>query len=341
MNRLPHVLVTTLALALLGGGGFAVAPAAADSDGSGHATHGPKGHGRPATYTLNGDPDDPSGSKFEGIGVDTRRGTFYVSEVTGGEIHRGDVRRQETEVWLEGDGMDGRFTARGITVDRQGRVFIAGGPNGIAQPDAPDVWVYDRHGRLLASFDLGDPDAFVNDVAIGPDGAAYFTDSNDPQIFRVSRDHGSWSAELWTDASATITRQEGFNLGGIVVAPDRRSLVVAQGNVGALWRFDLGTKQVTRIDTGSADLTGADGLVLKGRSLIVVRNFPRVLTTLRLGRDARAATLRSEVATDPDRVFTTAKILRGRLLLVDSHFDEPVGLPPYEVVALRLADLKR
>ena len=128
----------------------------------------------------------------------------------------------------------------------------------------------------------------------------------------------------------------GFNLGGIVVSPDRRSLVVAQGNAGILWRFDLRTAQATRIDTGPADLRNADGLVRRGCTLWVVRNFDRVLTTLRLDRDARSAALLAETATDPSRVFTTAKIAHGRLLLVDSKFDEPVAAPPYEVVAMRL-----
>ena len=74
--------------------------------------------GRPDSYLLTG---DPGGSKFEGIGADTRAGTFYVSEVTGGEIHRGTARSSVTEEWLPGDGTDGRFTARGITVDRDGK----------------------------------------------------------------------------------------------------------------------------------------------------------------------------------------------------------------------------
>ena len=45
--------------------------------------------GRPSAYELTG---DEGGSKFEGIGIDRHERTFYVSEVTGGEIHRGDVR---------------------------------------------------------------------------------------------------------------------------------------------------------------------------------------------------------------------------------------------------------
>ena len=43
-----------------------------------------------------------------------------------GEIHRGWAGRAQTEQWLAGDGTDGRFTARGITVDAQGRVVPAG-----------------------------------------------------------------------------------------------------------------------------------------------------------------------------------------------------------------------
>lgn len=283
------------------------------------------------TYELTG---DAGGSKFEGIGYDDRAGRFYVSETTGGEIHRGSVRSDRAVEWLPGDGADGRWTARGVTVDSRGRVYVAGGPNGIDHPGAPDLWVYDRSGRLLAALRTGVPNAFLNDLAIGPDGAAYVTNSNAPQVFRVAERRGRWTIRTWADATGTIPVSTGFNLGGIVVSPDRRALVVAQGNVGALWRFDLHTGGVTPIATGGADLVNADGLVLSGNRLWVVRNFSRVLTTLRISGDGRAAQLTSAVATDPDRVFTTAKLVQDRLLLVDSKFDEPVAQPPYQVVAL-------
>lgn len=101
----------------------------------------------PSAYQLTG---DAGGSKFEGIGADKRRGLYYVSEVTGGEIHRGQVRSAHTEEWLAGDGTDGRFTTRGITTDWAGNVYIAGGPNGLGN-DRPDLWVYSRSGELLAA----------------------------------------------------------------------------------------------------------------------------------------------------------------------------------------------
>ncbi|MGG5259091.1 SMP-30/gluconolactonase/LRE family protein [Phycicoccus avicenniae] len=286
-------------------------------------------HARPTSYTLTG---DPGGSKFEGIGADTRRGLFYVSEVTGGEIHRGSARSARTEEWLAGDGTDGRFTARGITVDRAGRVYVAGGPNGIGQPDRPDLWVYSPSGRLLAALRAPGDDVFLNDVAIGPDGAAYFTNSNAPQVYRVAQSRGGWTVSRWADATGTVPQLEGFNLGGIVVSADRSALVVAQGTTGRLWRFALRDGSVSEVATGGADLTGADGLVRQGHRLLVVRNFQRFVATLTLTVDGRRAGLVSQRPTDPTRVLTTAKVLRGRILFVDSKFDETVATPPYEVV---------
>lgn len=291
----------------------------------------PTASARPTTYEL---PGDPGGSKFEGIGYDARSQSYYVSETTGGEIHRGQLRSSTATEWLRGDGTDGRWTARGVTVDSQGRVYVAGGPNGIDHPGAPDLWVYARDGRLLAALRTGVPNAFLNDLVIGPDGAAYVTNSNAPQVFRVAEKRGQWTIRTWADATATIPTASGFNLGGIVLSPDRRALVVAQGNIGKLWRFDLRTGRVTPVDTGTADLVNADGLVQSGGALWVVRNFSRVLTTLELSNDGRTAQLVSAIPTDPSRVLTTAKLAQGRLLLVDSKFDEPTAQPPYEVITM-------
>ena len=160
----------------------------------------------------------------------------------------------------------------------------------------------------------------------------YFTNSNAPQIFRVAPSGDGYTAELWVDASDTITTDVGFNLGGIVTSPDRSALIVAQGNASRLWRFDLTDRSVTQVDTGSVDLLDADGLVLRGTRLTVVRNFSRVVTTLRVAADGTSARLVRERDTDPARVLTTAKVLRGRILYVDSKFDETVAAPPYDVV---------
>ncbi|MER6970150.1 gluconolaconase [Nocardioides sp. NPDC000445] len=303
--------------------------------GMGTAASAAEGDGRPASYLLEGDPSAQGGSKFEGIGVDPESGRFYVSEVTGGEIQRGSADRAQAEEWLAGDGTDGRYTARGITVDDEGRIYIAGGPNGTGN-DRPDLWVYSPEGELLAALRVPDNNAFLNDVAIGPDGAAYFTNSNDPTIIRVAEGASGWEANEWADGGSLITRQEGFNLGGIVLSQDRSAFVVAQGTTGQLWRFSVATGEVSEIDTDGANLRNADGLIAQGRDLAVVRNFDKQLVHLELNPSATSAELVSSRATDPDRVFTTGKLLDGRLLLVDSHFDEQTAQGPYEIVTARM-----
>ncbi|MBD3941237.1 SMP-30/gluconolactonase/LRE family protein [Microbacterium sp. NEAU-LLC] len=308
------VAATTLGLA----GIAAAAPAVA-------APGNDAGNGRPSSYALTG---DAAGSRFEGIGADERRGVFYVSEVTGGEIHRGTVGSSATEEWLP-EGADGRFTARGITVDAAGNVYIAGGPNGLGT-GRPDVWVYSPEGELLAALRMPADDVFVNDVAIGPDGAAYFTDSNDARIYRVADAGAGFTAAVWADASDVIDRAAGFNLGGIVLSTDRSAFVVAQGNVGKMWRFGF-DGSVNEIVVRGADLVNADGLVRQGSTLTVVRNFSHALTTLRVTADGAGATLVADEATAADKVFTTAKTLHGRILFVESEFGPDAPTPPYQV----------
>jgi SMP-30/Gluconolactonase/LRE-like region len=298
--------------------------------------HGDGGRDLPASYTLSGDAE---GSRFEGIDV-TRRGTFYVTEVTGGEIHRGEVDEEGTEIWQDArDALaDGRTTAVGIATDRRGRVYVAGGGNRTDKDStAPDFWVYADDGELLTSLRMPvDGPLFLNDVVVAPDGAAYVTDSTSPRVFRIAREDGEWTATLWAaaDAAGAPVQGTGFGLNGIEVAPDGESLVVVKTNTGELWRYDLETAEPTRIDIGKADVTFGDGLVVKGRTLVVVRNMPHRLGYLRLDRHATRAEFVTEVQTDPARLLTTADVVDGHLLLVDSQFDEEPATQDSEVVVL-------
>lgn len=269
-----------------------------------------------------------AGILLEGIGYDQQRETFYVSGVNdGGRIYRGRLDEKALEVWLPG-GADGRTTARGIDVDDMGRVFIAGGPSG-------RLWVVSPGGATLAS--LTTPaGTFLNDVWVAPDGAAYFTDSNQPRIWRVAQGTGgTWQATLWLDASATIpVVLPGFNLGGIVATPNGRYLLVAQGTTGRLWRIDLATKEVTPVDLGTASLVNADGIVLRGHKMWVVQNFARQISELRLAGDWASARLVSVTPTPANRTFTTAKLARGRLLIVDSQFGFAPPFPAQDRVVV-------
>ena len=68
---------------------------------------------------------------------------------------------------------DGRRTAVGIATDGRGRVYVAGGDNRASgespEADAPDFWIYDADGDLLAALRMPvEGPVFLNDVAVGP-----------------------------------------------------------------------------------------------------------------------------------------------------------------------------
>ena len=264
-----------------------------------------------------------AGVFLEGIGVDQERGVFYVSATNrDGTIYRGELGQPQLEVWVgPRTGDDGR----GIDVDDAGRVYVAGGPSG-------EVRVFDASGTLLAELPTGQTGSFLNDVWVGTDGAAYVTDSSLPRIWRVTQRGGDWVIELWRDVSDTITYTPpltDFDLGGIVGTRDGRYLLTTQGTTGQLWRIDIATKAIIQVDMDGSSLINADGIVLQGHHLYVVQNFSRQITKLRLSGDWSSAEVRDVLATAADRTFTTAKIARGQLLVVDSKF----GFPPAAAVA--------
>jgi len=272
------------------------------------------------------DADLPQAGVFlEGIGVDRRAGVFYVSATNqSGALYRGSTRRRDQvlELWQPPRTGD---NGRGIDVDRAGRVYVAGGP-------AAEVRVFARDGELLAELPTGAAGSFLNDVWVGPDGAAYVTDSSLPVIWRVSHGPGGWRIERWLDVSPAITYTPSltdFDLGGIVSTFDRRYLLTTQGTTGQLWRIDLRTRAIAEVDLGGVRLTNADGIVLRGRTLWVVQNFTRQISKLKLRHKFKTATLDEVLPTPADRTFTTAKRVGGRLLVVDSKF----GFPPAAAVA--------
>jgi hypothetical protein len=65
--------------------------------------------------------------------------------------------------------------------------------------------------------------------------------------------------------------------------------------------------------------------VLQGHHLYVVQNFSRQITQLRLSGDWSSAEVDDVLTTPADRTFTTAKIARGQLLVVDSKFGFPLA----------------
>src|SRR5215212_172455 len=283
--------------------------------GSGRAQSDP----RPDLYLL------PQEALYpEGIAAENKSGTFYVSSVADGSIYRGNVRNEQAELFLPG-GEDGRTQAAGLALD-DGLLYVAGGQTG-------KVFVYDTSsGDLVRSFDAQGA-GFLNDVTVNPNsGDAYITDSFVPILWRVPAEEVTGSPqtgelEPWLDLTGTpIAYTEGFNLNGIVTTANGRYLLTIQSNTGNLYRIDTQTKQVTQVDLGGTALTGGDGLVLRGHTLYVVRN-QEIITEVSLAGQFISGRVNESTSASSLDFPTTGALVRGRLLVVNSQFDEggPAG----------------
>jgi sugar lactone lactonase YvrE len=262
----------------------------------------------------------------EGVAYRPDTGDFYVGSTTDGTVFRGNVEEdgpKEAEVFLEPES-DGRTTAIGMEVDGEGRLFIAGGDTG-------RIFVYDTEtAHLVGRLDTPDAEAtFLNDVAVTPDGDAYFTDSMRPVLFRLtSTGDGVGEAEPWLNFGGTPAEyEEGFNFNGIDATEDGRYLVAVQSNTGELFRIDTENKEVAEINLGGETLTNGDGLLLDGRTVYVVRNEQELIVPVELSGEYSSGEV-GEPFTDSSFAFpTTIAKTDGRLLVVNSQFDKREGEP--------------
>jgi gluconolactonase len=194
------------------------------------------------------------------------------------------VEMHESRGWvcrISADGREKTVLARtgrpnGLAIDRTGTIWVAESMN------PPSLLRMTPDGRF-ESF-LGDCDGlpflFPNDLAFGPDGALYMTDSGiyRPEILKVP---SQWRHGMATDGRIfrIDTRTRAVRLlarglafaNGIAFAPDGRHLYAGTTNDGIVWRFPwradgtLGPREVFAdvLDPAKAPtFRGPDGMAL-------------------------------------------------------------------------------
>ncbi|HEU5103793.1 MAG TPA: hypothetical protein VFU22_32475 [Roseiflexaceae bacterium] len=260
----------------------------------------------------------------EGVAYQPSTGSYFVGSTTDGTIFRGTLNEPSATVFLAPGG-DGRTTAIGLKVDGRGRLFVSGGGTG-------QMFIYDAaSGALLGKVSHGRTPTFVNDVAVTGAGDAYFTDSMQPILYKVSADaSGQYALEEWIDFTGTaLVYQQGFNLNGIAATADDKYLIVVQSNTGKLFRIEIASKAVTEINLGGATVTAGDGILLNGRTLYVSRNQQGLIVKIDLAEDFASGSVVSST-NDPLLAYpTTLAWADGRLLVVNSQFNKRgPGLQP-------------
>jgi sugar lactone lactonase YvrE len=259
----------------------------------------------------------PNGWLPEGI-VIGHGPVIYSGSRANGAIYAADLRTGKGAILVPGQ--DGRV-AVGLSFDaRTNYIFVAGGPTGKGS-------VYNaRTGALVREYTLTAPGTFVNDVIVTRD-AAYFTQSNLAEYYRVPLGPGGRLPAPGKVKTIPLTgdwqQVAGFNANGIEATPNGKALIIVNSTVGALYRVEPLTGVATQIDLGGASVSAGDGLLLRGRTLYVVRNQLNQIAVVELARDLRSGEVERTITDPRFDTPTTIAAFDDALYLVNARFNTP------------------
>jgi streptogramin lyase len=216
----------------------------------------------------------------EGMDVDPRNGFFYVTSVRHRTIAELTPRGDYVRELLPRSGV-GLGAMMAVRVDPQRGVLWAtmSGIPQMAGFEPADSLV---HGLLRIRLPEGEIDGrwdlpstagshTLGDVAVGPHGDVFLTDSQDPVLYRLPADGGGLQPY----------RHPLFrSLQGIAPAPDAQSVFVADYSHGLLKVDKLSGEVIRLADAPGSTSLGCDGLAWHDGSLIAVQNGvvpPRVM----------------------------------------------------------------
>jgi sugar lactone lactonase YvrE len=278
----------------------------------------------------------------EGVAFDAAHNALYTASADSGMLVRIDLKTRQSQVAVPAGVLvpagNTTFPAiLGMKVDGGNRIWIAGGRTG-------KMFIVDAaSGKVLKQFQSPSTASLINDVAVVGD-TGYFTDTFNPMLWRVRIQNGQiGELESWLDLNGSpIAYGTDANLNGIWSTPDGRSLIVVQMAKGLLFRIDIATKQITPIETGGADLSGSDGLVLDGLTLYVVRQPAAEIVTVSLSADMQKGIVVNRFK-DPALAWpATAAKVGDQLIVVNTQFNtRNKGTPaiPFTLVMVPLARL--
>ncbi|MSU65543.1 MAG: hypothetical protein EXS38_05460 [Opitutus sp.] len=248
---------------------------------------------------------------IEGIAWREKTGEFYFGDVNG------------RAVWQRNpDGTLKRFTAEneeilgvfGLAVDEAGGALWAA----MSAVPAMQGFTPDQDGTAaLAEFDLGtgavrrvvpvvrksgDQQSHVlGDLALGPDGSVFATDSGGPVLWRLGPGQSS--------LESLIENPEFMSLQGIVVLPGGRLIV--SDYVSGLLVIDPQSREVRRlVAPPGTTVAGIDGLALAPNGeMLAIQNGLRPNRVLRISLDAEAENITNVAVLESGHITMAAPSL--------------------------------
>jgi sugar lactone lactonase YvrE len=236
----------------------------------------------------------------EGIDADPRTGALYVASVRRGIVVRVSPGGAERVLPHDGPGRVGAVLGvRADTVHDALWATTSGMPqrDGFVAGDsaiAALLRVDPRSGRVVRRWDLPvAPGGHVlGDLAIGPRGDVFVTDSRHPVLYRL---------RPGADMLEVIQHPLFRSLQGMAATPDGRFLYVADYSRGIL-RVSLEDGAVARVaDAPGAGSRGCDGIVLHRGAIVAVQNgaSPARIVRFALGAAGDSITSAHVLLRDP------------------------------------------
>jgi sugar lactone lactonase YvrE len=232
----------------------------------------------------------------EGVDYDARTGNFYVTSIRHRTVVEVGPDGRERDVLRRGTGGIGAVFAVRLDSPRDllwiTTSSVAPGDSALAALVAVRV----SDGATVRRFDLPRSTRHtLGDVAIGPDGDVFVSDSDDPVLYRL---------RPGADTLEAIRHPLFRSLQGVAPAADGRAVYAADYSHGIL-RVDLRTGNVTRVsDAANSTSLGCDGLVWHRGALIAVQNGVAPARVMRFHLDPTGARItRAELL---DRNFAIA-----------------------------------
>jgi hypothetical protein len=153
--------------------------------------------------------------------------------------------------------------------------------------------------------------------------AAYFTDSLVQQLYRVKiGKRGELEEPERIPITGDLVYTAGFNANGIEAVRNGRRLIVVKSNTGQLFSVAARSGRSREIELDGA-VTNGDGLLLRGKTLYVVRNRDNRIAVVDLDRRLRSGEIEDELTDPLLDVPTTIAPFKRFIYAVNARFDRP------------------
>jgi sugar lactone lactonase YvrE len=265
-------------------------------------------------------------------------GALYIGSIGQGGVFRVEPHGTEAKVWIK-PGTFGTHSIFGVLADDKSntlwvcsndltaRGVTISGADGVSALKGFDL----KTGEGKISTELPTKPATCNDVTIGPDGAAYISNTSSPQILRLAP--GGKELEIWfTDPS--LQPANGAGLDGLAFGPDG-NLYVDRYTPGDLYRINVKNGKATGFTklTTSRTLALTDAIRRYGKDeFLLVEGAGRLDSFTVQGDNVTVETLKDGYTGRPTGVACvgrTAWVSEGQLsyLFDPAKKDEQPNLP--------------